>query len=57
MGMKILHVIPSFAPAWRYGGPIYAALALTRELARQGHEVTVMTTNIDGSGVLDVLLE
>ncbi len=55
--MKILHVIPSFAPAWRYGGPIYAALGLTRELVRQGHQVTVMTTNIDGPGVLDVLLE
>lgn len=52
--MKILHVIPSFAPAWRYGGPIYAAMGLTRELARQGHEVAVMTTNIDGPGVLDV---
>jgi len=54
--MKILHVIPSFAPAWRYGGPIYAAQALTRELARQGHEVVVMTTNIDGPNVLDVPL-
>ena len=52
--MKILHVIPSFAPAWRYGGPIHSAVGLTRELVRQGHEVTVMTTNIDGPGVLDV---
>ena len=52
--MKILHVIPTFAPAWRYGGPIVAALGLTRELARHGHEVTVFTTNADGSGVLDV---
>lgn len=33
------------------------ALSLTRELARQGHDVTVMTTNIDGPGVLDVPLE
>jgi glycosyltransferase involved in cell wall biosynthesis len=55
--MKVLHVIPSFAPAWRYGGPIVAALGLTRELARQGHDVTVMTTNIDGPGVLDVPLD
>jgi glycosyltransferase involved in cell wall biosynthesis len=52
--MKVLHVIPTFAPAWRYGGPIVAAVGLTRELARQGHDVTVMTTNIDGRGVLDV---
>jgi len=55
--MKILHVIPSFVPAWRYGGPVYAAQALTREMARQGHEVVVMTTNIDGPSVLDVPLE
>ena len=55
--MKLLHVIPSFAPAWRYGGPVVAAHGLTRELARQGHDVTVMTTNIDGPGVLDVPTE
>ena len=55
--MKVLHVIPSFAPAWRYGGTVTLALSLTRELARQGHDVTVMTTNIDGPGVLDVPLE
>jgi len=55
--LKILHVIPRFAPAWSYGGPVFAALGLTRELARQGHEVTVITTNINGPGVLDVPLE
>jgi glycosyltransferase involved in cell wall biosynthesis len=52
--LKILHVIPSFAPAWRYGGPIFAVDEMTRELARHGHRVTVMTTNIDGPGVLEV---
>jgi glycosyltransferase involved in cell wall biosynthesis len=52
--MKILHVIPSFAPAWRYGGPIFYAYGLARALATKGHEVTVMTTNIDGPSVLDV---
>ena len=55
--MKILHVIPSFAPAWRYGGPIVAAVGLTRELARRGHDVTVATTNVDGPGELDVPLD
>lgn len=54
--MKVLHVIPSFAPAWRYGGPIVAAVGLTKELARQGHTVAVMTTNIDGPRDLDVPL-
>ena len=53
--MRILHVIPSFAP--RYGGPIFAAVSLTRELARRGHDVTVATTNVDGPGELDVPLD
>ena len=52
--MRVLHVIPSFAP--RYGGPIVAAAGLTRELARRGHDVTVATTNVDGPGELDVPL-
>ena len=52
--MNVLHVIPSFAP--RYGGPIVAAVGLTRELARRGHAVTVATTNVDGPGELDVPL-
>ena len=55
--MKVLHVIPSFAPAWEYGGPIYAVLAMTRELVREDCEITVMTTNINKAGVLDVPLE
>jgi glycosyltransferase involved in cell wall biosynthesis len=54
--MKILHVIPTFAPAWSYGGPIYAALGLTRELAKQGQKVSVITTNVDGPGILNVPL-
>lgn len=53
--MRVLHVIPSFAP--RYGGPVSATIGLTKELAREGHDVTVMTTNIDGPGVLDVPFE
>ena len=52
--MNILHVIPSFAPAWRYGGPIAASLGLTTALAKRGHYVKVFTTNKDGSGVLPV---
>ena len=53
-GMNVLHVIPSFAA--RYGGPIVAAVGLTRELARRGHKVSVATTNVDGPGELDVPL-
>ena len=52
--MNILHVIPSFAPAWRYGGPIIASLGLTTSLAKRGHNVKVFTTNKDGNGILPV---
>ena len=52
--MNILHVIPSFAPAWRYGGPIIASLGLTTALAKRGHNVKVFTTNKDGDGILPV---
>jgi glycosyltransferase involved in cell wall biosynthesis len=48
--MRILHVIPSYFPAVRYGGPIFATHSLCRALAVRGHEVQVFTTNIDGSG-------
>jgi glycosyltransferase involved in cell wall biosynthesis len=48
--MRILHIIPSYFPAVRYGGPIFATHSLCRELAARGHEIQVFTTNIDGSG-------
>jgi glycosyltransferase involved in cell wall biosynthesis len=50
--MKILQVISVLAP--RYGGPSFACPELSRELVRQGHEVTVCATNVDGAGHLDV---
>ena len=48
--MKILHVVPSYLPAIRYGGPVFATHALCAALTRLGCEVTVFTTNADGSG-------
>jgi glycosyltransferase involved in cell wall biosynthesis len=48
--MRILHVIPSYLPAVRYGGPIFAVHGLCKALAARGHEVQVFTTNIDGPG-------
>ena len=50
--MRILHVIPSAAA--RDGGPNSAVRAMARELARQGVEVTVATTDADGEGRLPV---
>lgn len=28
--MKILHVVPTYLPAWKHGGPIYALHGLAR---------------------------
>jgi glycosyltransferase involved in cell wall biosynthesis len=52
--MRILHVLPGFAPALRWGGPIHAAIEMTQEQARQGHAVTVFTTNSDVYETIDV---
>ena len=45
MSLRILHVSPSFADAWAYGGIPRVAAALTRGLARRGHRLTVCTTD------------
>lgn len=55
--MRILHVVPTYLPATRYGGPIYAVHGLCRALAERGHDVRVFTTNVDGARVSDVPLE
>jgi len=53
--MKVLHVVPSFYPAFHYGGPITSVYELCAGLVRQGCEVRVLTTNANGLGaVLDV---
>jgi glycosyltransferase involved in cell wall biosynthesis len=54
--LHILHVVPTYLPATRYGGPIYAVHGLCRSLAARGHTVEVFTTNVDGKGVSDVPL-
>jgi glycosyltransferase involved in cell wall biosynthesis len=54
--MKILHVVPSYMPAYRYGGPIMAVHGLCKGLFALGHDVTVFTTNIDGPGNSNVPL-
>jgi len=44
--LRILHVTPYSAEAWAYGGIPRVADALTRGLARLGHQVTVCTTDV-----------
>ncbi len=43
--MKILHILPSYEPAWHLGGVVRSVSQLCRELGRLGHEVTVFTTD------------
>lgn len=52
--MRILHVVPTYLPARRYGGPIVSVHGLCKALVARGHEVEVFTTNVDGDGVSDV---
>lgn len=54
--MRLLHVVPTYLPATRYGGPIYAVHGLCRALAARGQDVDVFTTNVDGDGESDVPL-
>jgi glycosyltransferase involved in cell wall biosynthesis len=44
--MKILCVIPSYFPAFQFGGPIYSVHGLNKILAKKGIDVTVYTTNV-----------
>lgn len=43
--LRLLHVTPYFDRAWAYGGIPRLASAVTSELARRGHHVTVCTTD------------
>jgi glycosyltransferase involved in cell wall biosynthesis len=52
--LRILHATPSFAPAYRYGGPVRSVEGLVVELARLGVDVRVLTTDSHGPERLDV---
>jgi glycosyltransferase involved in cell wall biosynthesis len=55
--VRILHVVPTYLPATRYGGPIYAVHGLCKALAARGHQVDVFTTNVDGDRDSEVPLD
>jgi len=42
--MKLLCVVPSYWPAFQYGGPIYSVHNFNKALVRKGVDVTVYTT-------------
>jgi glycosyltransferase involved in cell wall biosynthesis len=54
--VRILHVVPTYLPAVRYGGPIVAVHGLCRALVDRGHQAEVVTTNVNGSGTSRVPL-
>jgi glycosyltransferase involved in cell wall biosynthesis len=43
--MRILNVTQSYAPFFEFGGPPVKVRALSEELARRGHQVTVLTAD------------
>lgn len=43
--MKIVHVIPFYAPAWGYGGPVRVCYDFVNSLSKKGHNITVLTTD------------
>lgn len=55
--MKLLAVVPSYLPGFRYGGPIRSVHGLARALVERGHAVTVFTTDRDEGTRLDVPLD
>jgi glycosyltransferase involved in cell wall biosynthesis len=55
--LRILHVVGAYYPAVRYGGPIRSVHGLAAALARQGHDVHVYTTSLDGDSDLNVPID
>jgi len=55
--VRILHVVPTYVPAWRYGGPIHSVHGLCKALAARGHDIEVVTTSVDGPHDLAVTRE
>ncbi len=53
--MKVLQVVGTLAPC--YGGPSIACPELSRELVRQGHQVSIYGSDVEGRGHLKVPLD
>ena len=43
--MRILHVVPSFAPCFAHGGVVNASYQIAKKQVEEGHDVTVYTTD------------
>src|SRR5579863_9137818 len=54
--LRIVHVVRTYCPAVRYGGPVRSVHALCASLVRRGNVVSVYTTNVEGDSHSDVPL-
>lgn len=52
--MKVLHIVPSYKPAYVYGGTIESVARLCEGTANVGVDVKVFTTTANGTSELDV---
>lgn len=52
--MKILFIVPSYKPAYVYGGPIVVIARLAEQLVQMGHGVEVYTTTANGATELEI---
>ena len=48
--MNVLHVVPYYEPAWRYGGVVRAVTGLAHQQVTSGHRVAVLTTDTADAG-------
>lgn len=44
--LRILRVVPFYAPAYAYGGPVVHSVNISRQQAALGYDVRIFTTNI-----------
>ena len=52
--MRVLHIAPCYEPAWEQGGVVTALSTLCRQLALDGADIRVFTTNLNPPNKLDV---
>jgi len=55
--LKILHIVPSYKPAYKYGGPINSVSKLCELLVEKDIYIKVLTTTGNGNEELDVETE
>ena len=52
--LRLLYAVHAYKPAYRVGGPVLSVASLAERLVSRGHAVTVVTSNSNLDGDLDV---